>query len=184
MVLFPCPTAELPVNQPGPGSINMKSFITSIKTLWILFALSLALAAGFVIWIPSVGGVALDSVASVADAQSLLASMTAIQRNSHFWMTSLLDMLFPLAYGGLFCGLALKYAGRYGPVLALPALIVIPVDILENIIQLISLRGQTSLLDLKALLTPIKFSLFYAALLIAVASLIFNLVSRLRNKAS
>lgn len=162
--------------------IKMKAQITSITNLWLLFALTLALMAGFVLWTPSVGGVGLDSLAAVGDVQTLLASMSSVQRNSHFWMTLLLDMLFPLAYGGLFCGLTLRHAGSYGAVLAVPALIVIPVDILENIVQLISLKGSTSLLDLKALLTPIKFFLFYTAALIAVGSLMFSIgAKRIRN---
>lgn len=84
----------------------MKAQITSITNLWLLFALTLALMAGFVLWTPSVGGVGLDSLAAVDDVQTLLASMSSAQKNSHFWMTLLLDMLFPLAYAAYFNSLS------------------------------------------------------------------------------
>lgn len=81
--------------------------------------------AGLALWTPSVGGVSLDSLAAVDDVQTLIVSMSPAQKNSHFWMTLLLDMLFPLAYGGLFCGLTLRHAASYGAVLAVPALIAV-----------------------------------------------------------
>ncbi|PCJ22941.1 MAG: hypothetical protein COA96_12995 [SAR86 cluster bacterium] len=160
----------------------MKKLVTQTLNLWILFVLTAALMAGFAYWSPSIGGTGLDSVGPVSDVQALLASMTSEQKQSHFWMTLLLDMLFPLAYGGLFAGLALKHARRYGVLLAIPAIIVIPVDIVENIIQLLALKGSTGLLTLKSLLTPTKFFLFYTAAVIALGSLIFGMLMKLLKK--
>jgi len=156
----------------------MNMLITRNSVLYLLFFFTVVLMAGFVLWTPSVGGVGLDGISSVAEIESLLAGMSESEKDSHFWMTLLLDMLFPLAYGGLFAGICLKHAGRYARYLVLPALVVIPVDMLENIIQLLALKDNVSFLELKALLTPTKFFLFYVAAAIASASLLISIVTK------
>ena len=147
----------------------MRKLISSVPVLWTLLILSSLFMGGFALWTPFVGGLGLDGLAQIDAVQALIESMTEAERNSHFWMTLLLDMFFPFAYGGLFLGLTLKYSGEYGFLLALPALAVIPIDIVENIVQLIALEGEFSVLAIKALLTPVKFFLFYLAAAIAVA---------------
>jgi hypothetical protein len=97
--------------------------------------------------------------------------MSAQQKRAHLWITLLLDVPFPLAYGGLFLGLCLRYGGRFSFYLAAPAFLVIPVDLLENAVQFIALLGNEVLLPAKAYLTPAKFLLFYVAALIAIGSL-------------
>ena len=80
-------------------------------------------------------------------------------------------MLFPLAFGGFFVGVTLKYFEQVGIWLAIPAFLVIPTDICENLIQLLALTGTEDLLQIKAILTPIKFMLFYISATIAALSL-------------
>ncbi|MEX0965146.1 MAG: hypothetical protein WDZ52_14010 [Pseudohongiellaceae bacterium] len=148
--------------------------LTSIRqthTLCLLFAATIALAIGFQIAAPAAGGILLDGIASLAAAQELLQSMSMEQKQAHFWITLLLDMPFPFAYGGLFLGLCLRHGGKYAPGLATPAFLVIPVDLIENAVQLMALAGNEQLLPAKELLTPAKFLLFYLAALIALGSL-------------
>ena len=151
----------------------MTNLITNTKILWALFAAVVVLAFGFSVWTPAVGGTILDNISSVDQLQELLASMSDEQKASHFWMTISLDMLFPLAYGGLFAGLALKHGGKFGLWLAIPAILAVPADLLENITQLIILSGNDGLLGVKAVISSAKLILLPIAALIAIGSLIY-----------
>lgn len=104
---------------------------------------------------------------------TLLNSMTDAQKSSHFKMTLMLDILFPLSFGAFFAGLALRFPKRLGLILAVPACLVVGFDLVENTIQLISLKGNFGLMGVKSFVTPTKFFLFNVAFLIAVASLIW-----------
>ncbi len=146
------------------------------RTIILSLVATMALAAAFQAWIPSVGGEILDRLSTLDETSALLASMTADQKDSHFWMTLVLDYAFPVAYSAFFAGLALQFGGRLGLMLALPAALVLPLDIIENTIQLFALKGSDGLLYLKAFLTPAKFQLFYLATIIALISLIWQAV--------
>ena len=153
-------------------------FIKKPIVLWGLFIGAVVLMAGFVVWVPLIGGTGLDSVIAVDEVQSILLGMSDVQKNSHILMTLVLDMAYPFVYGLLFAGLILKFAGKPGIWLSIPAFAVIPVDICENLIQLMALSGNVSLLSVKAILTPVKFLLFFLSLLLAVGSLIFGVVKK------
>ena len=155
---------------------SLRRWISKTSTLIFLLLTTLGLVAGFSTFIPSTGGVILDNMGSVADSQALLGSMSEAQKLAHFRITLWLDMAFPLAYGGLFAGLALRNFKTYGKWLALPALVVIPVDIIENIIQLVALSGSEDLLGVKSLLTPTKFMLFNVAGSISLFSIALAVV--------
>lgn len=141
-------------------------------TLLALLVMFVALTAALFLWRPFVGGTFLDSVSLVADSEALLASMSAVQKRSHYQMTLYLDMLYPLIYGGLFAGVTLKCYGRAGAWLAIPAMVVVPVDIAENVIQLQALAGHQGWLQGKEFLTPAKVALFVVAALIALAAIL------------
>ena len=151
-------------------------WISKTSTLTFLLLVTIALVACFSAFIPSTGGVILDNMGPVTEAQALLGSMSEAQKLAHFRITLWLDMAFPLAYGGLFAGLTLRNFKTYGKWLALPALLVIPVDIIENIIQLVALSGSEDLLGVKSLLTPTKFMLFNVAGSISLFSIALAVV--------
>ncbi len=150
--------------------------ITKPVVLWGLFAAAIALYIGLLLWTPLIGGTALDNISSAEEIRSLLAEMSDVQKSSHVMMTLVLDIAFPLAYGFLFAGLILKFSGRLGMWLALPAFVVIPMDIMENIIQLMALIGNETLLPVKELITPLKLGLFILSGLLAIGSIVFNLI--------
>ena len=154
------------------------------RPLVILLSLiaNIALGIGFFLWMPHVGGTILDSVASVDDTSALLASMSEAQKTSHFWMTLCLDILFPLTFGAFFAGMALRFPGRLGLLLAVPAFAVLSADILENITQLFALKDNLNLLPAKAVLTPLKSFLFNVAALIALASLVWIAVKSVMSR--
>jgi hypothetical protein len=153
----------------------MLFFLKQTKTLWLLFLATIALAIGFQLSTPFAGGALLDVSTTLAASEDLLQAMSAPQKRAHLWITVLLDVPFPFAYGGLFLGLCLRYGGRYSLYLAAPAFLVIPVDLIENTVQFIALLGNETLLPAKAYLTPAKFLLVYIAAIVAIGSLSINL---------
>ena len=158
-------------------------FIRKPIVLWGLFTTTVLISIGFIFWEPLIGGTALDSVATMETVQSLLLGMSDTQKDSHVLMTIILDMVYPFAYGLLFAGLTLKFAKKIGIWLALPAFVVIPVDIVENIIQLMALTGSGILLPVKEVLTPIKFILFTLSGVIAISSLVFGVLQKIKNRS-
>ena len=149
----------------------LKDYMTRTSTLTFLFIVAVALVGCFITFTPVAGGILLDSLRSATESQQLLVSMSDVQKTAHFRITLWLDMLFPIAYGGFFVGVTLKYFEQVGIWLAIPAFLVIPTDICENLIQLLALTGTEGLLQIKAILTPIKFMLFYISATIAALSL-------------
>ena len=145
--------------------------MTKTSTLTFLFIVFIALVACFIRFTPLAGGLLLDNLGPATESQQLLASMSYAQKTAHFRITLWLDMIFPLAYGGFFVGLTLKHFKQLGMWLAIPAFLVIPTDICENLIQLLALTGAEDLLHIKAILTPIKFMLFNIAGCIAAVAL-------------
>ncbi len=139
---------------------------------WMLFSVTIAIFVGFYFWKPFVGGTTLDNVCSLESMQLLLQNMTDVQKYFHIMMTLILDMIFPFVYGLLFADLILRFSGQKGVWLALPAFVVIPVDIAENIIQLMALTGNVTLLSVKVFLTPLKFGLICFSILLIVGLLI------------
>lgn len=138
----------------------MNALLRNNATLLGLLLVTVAMTLGFRLWTPDVGGVLLDSLASPDEARALLSSLSDSQVRTHIRLTLGLDMLYPFAYGGLFVGLVLlNFQGRLGYLLTLPAVIVIPVDLAENVVHLAALYGTDTYLDWKALLTPAKFGL-------------------------
>lgn len=151
---------------------------------WVLIALLVAFVAltfGFAAWTPHVGGAILDSVTETG-ARDIIAGMNETQRTSHAWMTILLDIPYPLVYGLFFVGLTLKaFAGKAGSILALAGWLVIPLDLFENLVQVLALWGVADLLMVKNIVTPLKYLVFAVAALIAIVALLAIFVRWVRN---
>lgn len=159
--------------------------LDTLRKPWIIaasFVVAIALVFAFQAWITSLGGTSLDRAASVEEQMALLTSMTDGQKNSHFQMTLMLDILFPLSSGAFFAGLALNFPKSLGVLLAIPAFLFVGFDLTENTIQLMALKGNYGLLSVKAFVTPAKFFLFYVAALIALASLTWLAFQTIRSR--
>lgn len=148
-------------------------------SIWVSFAVTSTLFAGFLIWVPNVGGQILDSVADPTEIAFLLDNMNVAQRRSHFWMTLALDMPFPIAYGIFFIGVIWKFFGRRGLWIALPAYACVCTDLAENTVQLMVLSGHDDLIVHKAYLTPLKRLLFLGSIAAASSALITGVIRRL-----
>ena len=161
----------------------MFDLIKRPSTLLILFLSTVAMTFAFQ-WIAGQWGlVFLDSISSPEQAKELVNGYSAEQIQVHIWTTAVLDVLYPLAYGSFFAGIAMASFRHFGFFLALPSFLVIPVDITEGLIQIYGLTGNLDLLDWKAILTPLKFGLFFFGFAVAVIAglrwLFFQVKSRL-----
>jgi hypothetical protein len=147
------------------------SLITRTPVLWTLFGLMIASFIGFGLMAPAVGGKFLDMVSAPEDTRAVFDAMTVSERQAHFWVTVLLDTVFPLSFGLLFAGMAWRFFGKWGPLAAIPGFAVLIVDLTENTLEAITLSGAAYVLEPKAWVTPLKMYLFYAAAVIALVAL-------------
>jgi hypothetical protein len=136
------------------------------RVLLVALVATVLLTALFPVVAGHFGLTLLDAVADPAEARALIAGLTGEQRQAHAWITGTLDVAYPLAYGALFLGAALRFFPRKGVLLAIPILIGIPADFLEGLVQILALTGQVDWLAAKAVLTPVKGGTFvYGAVL-------------------
>jgi hypothetical protein len=147
---------------------SIRASLIKTNTLWILFVTTLLLFFTFRIVASHWGFTFIDSISSPEELRRLIAGMSAEQRISHVWATSTLDVAFPICAGLLFAGVALCFFPKYGIYLAIPGLLAIPTDLFEGVIQVLALTNNPDLLDLKAIVTPLKASLLLAGLAIAI----------------
>ncbi|MEO0550907.1 MAG: hypothetical protein AAFZ91_13390 [Pseudomonadota bacterium] len=144
-------------------------FLTRTPVLIFLFLAMLAIGYSFSGVRAAVDGPILDMLMTGEAAQARLAELNAEQRRAHFWATILNDTAYPLAYGGLLAGLALRFGGK---TLAIPAAGAALTDLAENTVQALALSGTADLLVAKTVLTPLKFGLFALAAVIALGLLL------------
>ena len=145
--------------------------LSDTKTVWFTFWLTLAQTACFgvtmMVW-------EFKIIDEMYDAQQLAAHIDAMspkQRQVHAWMTSTLDVLYPLTYASFFVGITTKaFPGKMGVWLATPSLLCVPADLLEGFAQVMLLNGYDDYLQVKTTATPLKLVLFTTALVIAIAS--------------
>ncbi|MEZ5997660.1 MAG: hypothetical protein R3B98_03080 [Hyphomonas sp.] len=158
------------------------TFLTRTPTLIALFILQGLIFLGFGPFVEGVGGTFLDTLMTGDESRQAIAAMTSDQRWTHFWVTALLDSIYPIAYGAFFVGMALRFFGRFGKLAALPAFAASIVDLTENTVQALALSGAADVLDAKNWLTPLKFGLFGVAGLIAVIGFIIGVVHMFTNQ--
>ena len=135
-------------------------FLARPGTLWLLFGATVLITLAF----PPVAGnwglTLLDGVASPEQVRELIAGMTPEQRTAHAWITGTLDVAYPLAYASFFAGAALRFFPKAGGVLAIFALLAIPVDLFEGLVQILALTGRADWVATKSFITPLKMVLF------------------------
>ena len=93
----------------------------------------------------------------------ILENMNVLQVSIHLWVTMTLDVIFPLAYGFLFCGILLNNLEGQWKFLAILPLILIAADLAEGIFQIQLLKAETTkmmIVSCKNNITLIKYFLF------------------------
>jgi hypothetical protein len=143
--------------------------LTKTRTLWILFFSTLILFFMFRVVSATWGFTFIDSISSPETLRGMIAGMTAEQKISHACATCTLDVAFPISAGLMFAGTALRFFPKYGFYLALPGFLAIPTDLFEGVIQVLALTDTADLLDLKAIVTPLKAVFLLSGLAIAIA---------------
>jgi len=149
----------------------IRKFLTKSSTLWISFIAWMVMSLVFVWVMWRWGFIIIDEIYQPEVLQAHLDEMSDKQKSVHAIMTGTLDVAYPFAYGVFFMGMSLRFLGKWGPWLALPALLCIPVDLIEGVIQILLLNGNESLIGAKAIVTQLKYILFLAALAISLVAL-------------
>lgn len=139
------------------------------KILWLCFAAVVLCNIAFPVIVYLFDLQLLDTIADPAQVKATIANMSEFQRHLHVWVTATLDVAYPLAYSALFAGSAYHFFPARGLLLAIPALVCAPVDLIEGVVQILALTSDIDWTASKAILTPLKVLLFVAALLITVA---------------
>lgn len=155
--------------------------LTKTTTLWTTFAATIVMTVLFGVIMKVWDFTIIDEMSDPAAISAHIDAMTATQRNVHAWMTGTLDVAYPLAYGAFFVGMALRFLGRWRMVLALPGVLVVPVDLLEGVIQILALTGVDSVIWAKAYVTPLKLFLWFAALGVAVLAAAIAIRRRIQS---
>jgi len=151
------------------------------KALTLSFILMVLCSLGFLVFTGAVGGQFLDMALNEQGAQATLASMTAEQKNNHFWVTVLLDSAYPLCYGAFYVGAIARLAGEHRRWAIWPNLIGIDCDYAENIVEAMALAGNPNWLWLKDFVTPVKMAALGIGLLFIIGFGIRALMSRTAN---
>lgn len=134
--------------------------LATTRNLWLLFAATIVITFSFPMLAQMFALSFVDAVSDPAVTRQMIEGFSAEQRTAHAWITATVDVAYPLAYGGFFAASARCFFPNMS-FLVWPGLIVIPVDCLEGLVQVLALIDVVDWVDAKALLTPLKFGLFY-----------------------
>lgn len=148
---------------------SLLNWLAQTKVLWVTFILTVVASVAFVMLAGQVNGHFMDEALTEAAALETLNGLSSDQKSFHFWVTALLDTLYPLVYGSFFAGMVARLAGSMRSWAVWPGLIGVDCDYVENITQLLALADDPSWLFLKDVVTPIKMGgIGISLLLIAV----------------
>lgn len=137
--------------------------------LWGLFALFVLETIGFGVIMMVWDFHIIDEMSNPASIIAHIEAMSGLQRHVHVVMTATLDVAYPLTYGALFAGLALKV---FRPIFAVPSILAVLIDLTEGVVQVLALSGHMQFIWLKAYVTPLKLVFFISAAVIAIIALV------------
>ena len=160
----------------------MIRWLSRTPVLLVLFVLFVGMTFAFGWVTRTYGIILLDGMWRPETVAANIASMTDAQRFAHMMTTATLDVAYPVVYGGLFAGLALRFLGPLGAWAAAICLAVIPVDLMEGAVQIMALSGHDGVLGAKSVLTPIKIGLLWTGIAIAVLSLLWGMFTLARRR--
>ena len=162
----------------GLSSNGLKQFLQSTATLWWSGSIYVSLTACFlvVMWVWDFQ--IIDELFLRQEILNAVASLDRAQRHVHILVTATLDVIYPFTYGIFQSGMAYRYLGRWGELLAPLSLMCIPVDLLEGFSQVMILTGQNEFVDLKVVVTPIKLFLYIPGLCAALVAIYLAVFAR------
>jgi hypothetical protein len=143
-------------------TITQKSTLVGLFLLTVLLTLSFAIV--MTIWNFQI----IDEMYIPSEIIAHVSEMTEQQRLVHIWTTATLDVIYPFVYGGLLIGITLKCYEDKANLFLIPSVAVIPVDLLEGVVQVLVLSGYHDFANFKLVLTPLKLTLLLLAIAICV----------------
>lgn len=143
-------------------------FLATPIVLRRLFFLNVALMVAFWMVMKIWDFTLIDEMFKPSEIRSHVEEMSTTQRKVHIWTTATLDVAFPFAYGGFFIGTGVRFPGRSGPLLIIPSVLCIAVDLIEGFVQVNILANDMTYLTAKEWVTPLKLILFVACLIITL----------------
>ncbi len=157
-------------------------FLARAKTLWITFALTMALTLlfGVVMYIGQF--TIIDEMYVAEEIRAHIQAMSPRQRLIHAWLTATLDVVYPFVYAAFFIGVALRFFKRFHFWWVLPSLLVVPADLTEGAAQIMLLTGNESYMAVKVVATPIKLVVYICGLCITAVGLVLGLMDN-RSKS-
>ncbi len=161
--------------------MSLQTTLSQTRVLWISFIATILLTIAFQVAVPVWDLILLDAIADPAEVRAALAAMSPEQHTIHAWVTATLDVAYPVAYGALFIGSGYRFYGRYGWLVALPAIVLVPVDLVEGVVQVLALTGIADWIDSKAYITPLKTGLFLVGIVTTIGGWVIWLVNRIRT---
>lgn len=132
----------------------------------------LALSIAFLIVMWAWDFLVIDEFFKRQDILAGVADLSATQKHVHVIVTATLDVAYPFAYGIFQAGMAYRFLGRWGRLIAPLSLICIPVDLAEGFAQIMILSGHLQFVETKILVTPIKLLLYVPGLCAALVALV------------
>lgn len=147
---------------------------TNAMIFWFVVSILMIVA---IFWVAGLFEVTLlDEVSSPGQVRDMISAMSDTQRLVHGLITSTLDVIFPLAYGALFIGGALRYYPKIGKYIVVVVLISVICDLIEGVVQVLALAGAVDLVSIKSVVTPVKTYTFLLGGLALIIGLVKALV--------
>lgn len=159
---------------------SLINWLSQTRVLWVTGVLFVVISIAFAMLTPQVNGEFMDLAMTEAGALATLNGLSEDQKSFHFWVTALLDTLYPLVYGGFFAGLVSRVAGPMRSWAVWPGFIGVDCDFVENITQMLALSGDTGWLFLKDVVTPLKMGGMGVSIALIV---VFGVLALMRRKA-
>lgn len=147
----------------------MKARLTQGRTIWALFFLLIVLTLIFLLVMKIWDFHVIDEMSNPEAIRAHIAAMSPEQRRVHLVTSATLDVVYPFVYGALFIGMAWKFFPRASRFLVPLIALTIPVDLAECLVQVLALSGNDDVVDLKAIITPVKLVLFFIGVFTAIA---------------
>ncbi len=162
--------------------MDLKNTLTVNRNLWISFVATILLTIAFQVAVSIWDLQLLDAISDPSEVRQAISSMSSDQHLVHAWITATLDVAYPITYGALFIGSGYKFYGKFGWLIACPVFVLVPVDLLEGVVQVFALTDVADWIDAKAYLTPLKTVLFLIGILTTVIGWVIWLVRRIRSQ--
>jgi len=163
---------------------GLLGWFAKIPVILAFLVLTLLVGAGFWPVMQAIDGSLLDMISDGESAIVRLTEMSPDQRSTHFYATVTLDVLYPLAYGGLFIGLLSRLAWSWRWLLICVPIIGAIADYAENTVQAMALSGHdASILLAKTYITPLKSGALVATLGLCLVLGAIGVLKKLLGKA-